>query len=249
VGDDRPQVLTIAGADVVLLDDDGVATARVELVPGATATSVAAQAVQHLAGRRLETADQALADALVARGLRLQRAATDLRHDVADLPPPQPLPAGWSLAGPGFDDDVLAAVTAAYGPDHPDGGWTTSDTQEVRAMFAGTAEVPPLAYASARLLGPDGRSAGHVLVAGPVPWRDTPCGWVLNVAVAPAGQGRGLGRALMVHALHGVLAAGLPALELSIVDGGPARPLYDRLGFRVLRRVLTVDLPAAPTRR
>lgn len=110
-------------------------------------------------------------------------------------------------------------------------------------MFAPDADVPALAGASARVRGPDSRSHGHVLVAGPVPWRPTPCGWMLNLAVAPAAQGRGLGRALLAHALLGTYAAGLPALELSVVDGGPGRRLYDAAGFTVIARVLSVLLP------
>lgn len=235
-------------ADVRLGDDDGVPSVSVapraaaEDGARAGAEAVARQVVRDLAGRRLETPDESLAAALLERGLALRRAATDLRHDlchVADVT----LPDGWRLAAPGFDDDVLAAVTAAYGPGHVEGGWTASDTDEVRAVFAGTGEVPPLVPASARLLDPAGRGVGHVLCAGPAPWREAVCAWVMNLAVAPQAQGRGGGRALLVHALHGTRSAGLPALELSVADGNPARRLYDGLGFRPLARTFTIDLP------
>ncbi|MEV0715406.1 GNAT family N-acetyltransferase [Asanoa sp. NPDC050611] len=111
-------------------------------------------------------------------------------------------------------------------------------------MFERSDPVPPLSPASARLLGPDGRSAGHVLCAGPVPWTEYPCAWVLNIGVGPRAQGRGLGRALLTHALRGTREAGLPALALSVADGNPARRLYDRAGFVVVTRVLSLTMPA-----
>lgn len=148
-----------------------------------------------------------------------------------------PGPAGW-------DDDLLEAVTAAYGPDHPDGQWQAADTGQVRALYEPGAPVPAQQPCSARLVDPDGRSAGHVVCAGPVPWTDDACAWVLNLAVAPRGQGRGLGRALLLHALHGTRRVGLPSLGLSVVDGGPGRALYDRAGCTPLTRVLSVQLPA-----
>ena len=158
---------------------------------------------------------------------------------------PVALPDGWSLTEGGWDDDLASALATAYAPGHPDGGWTENDTGQVRAMFDKADPVPPLSPASARLVGPDGRSAGHVLCAGPVPWTDYRCAWVLNLGVGPRAQGRGFGRALLVHALRGSHAAGLPALALAVTDGNPARRLYDRAGFQPVTRVLTVDLPAA----
>ncbi|BCJ75562.1 hypothetical protein CS0771_51060 [Catellatospora sp. IY07-71] len=227
-----------------LRDDDGTPLADdVRPLPGAPLPLIAAHARQDLAGRRLQTPDDQLALALVATGLKLRRAATDMRHDLADLPPAPPLPDGWTLAPAGWDDDLAAGLAAAYRPPHPDGGWTDNDTREVRGMFERGEPVPPLAAASARVVGPDGRSAGHVLCAGPAPWTDDLCAWILNIGVAPHAQGRGLGRALLTHALHGARAAGLPRLGLEVADGNPARRLYDAAGFRTRTRVLSIDLP------
>ncbi|HEY0701117.1 MAG TPA: GNAT family N-acetyltransferase [Micromonospora sp.] len=227
-----------------LRDDDGRRVADgVTPLPGAVLGLLATQARRDLAGTRLETSDEALADALVGTGLRLRRAATDMRHDLTDLPPPVVLPAGWALGAPGWDDDLAEGCAAAYGPEHPDGAWQESDTRQIRAMFDEGDPVPPLTVASARVVGPDGRSAGHVLCAGPVPWTDDGCGWILNLAVAPYAQGRGLGRALLDHALRGTRAAGLPTLGLSVADANPARRMYDRAGFRPVTRVLTFHLP------
>jgi len=109
-------------------------------------------------------------------------------------------------------------------------------------MFAGTAGVPPLVPASAWLLDPSGRSVGHVRCTGPVPWRDAVRVGARRLG-GTAGAGPQPGRALMVRALHGARAAGLPTLEPSVADGNSARRLYDSLGLRPLTRTRTVDLP------
>lgn len=244
-------------ADSLLVADDDTALARLRIrddagqrvaadvraLPGVNPDRVAGQARHDLAGHRLETSDEHLVAALVAGGLRLRRAATELRHDLDRLPAPAALPTGWSLADPGWDDDLAEGLAAAYGPGHPDGSWQPSDTEQIRAMFDTGEPVPPLWPASARLVDPDGRSAGHVLCAGPVPWTDHVCAWVLNLAVAPRAQGRGAGRALLTHALRGARESGLPAVGLSVADGNPARRMYDSAGFRPLTRVLSVLLP------
>jgi ribosomal protein S18 acetylase RimI-like enzyme len=246
-------------ADSLLLADDGTALARLR-IRGDKGTRVAADvrplpevdrgrlaelARRDLAGFRLETPDDALAAALVAGGLTLRRAATDMRHDLAEVSPPVALPAGWSLGSPGWDDDLADGLAAAYGSGHPDGPWRAGHTEEVRGMFEVGEPVPPLLSASARLVDPDGRSAGHILCAGPVPWTDDVCVWILNLAVAPRAQGLGGGRALLAHALRGAREAGLPAVGLSVADGNPARRMYDKAGFHPRTRVLSVLLPAA----
>ncbi|GAB2941806.1 hypothetical protein GCM10027280_32980 [Micromonospora polyrhachis] len=225
-------------------EDDGIRVAgQVRPLPGVSLGLVAGQARHDLAGLRLETPDDGLAEALVDGGLELRRAATDMRHDLTEIPAPVTLADGWSLGAPGWDDELAEGLAAAYGPAHPDGAWQPSDTEQIRAMFDTADPVPPLVGASARLLDPDGRSAGHVLCAGPVPWTEDVCAWILNLAVAPRAQGRGCGRALLTHALWGTHQAGLPALGLSVADGNPARRMYDNAGFRPLTRVLSVLLP------
>ncbi|MCZ7436062.1 GNAT family N-acetyltransferase [Micromonospora sp. WMMC241] len=243
----------------LLIGDDGTPLARMRVrdekgqrvaadvrpLPGAALTRLAAQVRRDLTGFRLETADEELAAALVADGLDLSRAATDMRHDLTGVPESTTLAAGWSLGAPGWDDDLAAGLAAAYGPDHPDGRWQPGDTREVRGMFDTGEPVPPLAPASARLVDPDGRSAGHVLCAGPVPWTDDGCAWILNLAVAPRAQRRGFGRVLLTHALRGARRAGLPSVGLSVADGNPARRMYDAAGFRPLTRVLSMRVPEA----
>lgn len=222
--------------------DDGVAD-RTRVHPGATVDELAGQARRDLAGLRVATSEPLLADALLAAGALPHRVATDLRHDLTGTLPSEVLPAGWALAASGWDDDLQAAVREAYGTGHVDGPWTDEDTAEVRAAHRPGVAVPALAPASARVRDPEGRSAGHVLCAGPVPWVEDGAAWVLTLGLASRARGRGLGRALLARALSGTRAAGLPGLGLSVTEGNPAERLYRSADFRVVQRVVSVRLP------
>lgn len=244
---DDPEAVLVAGPDGVpllstrLREDDGVA-GRTRLLPGADPALAAAAVRAQLAGLRLATTDDRLVAALVAGGVPVHRTALDLTHDLAGLPEPAPLPAGWSLAPGGWDDDLAEAVAQAYGPGHVDGPWTDEDTAEVSGMHQPGAALPALAPASARLVAPDGRSAGQVLCAGPVPWVDRGA-WVLTIGVADRARGLGLGRALLLTALRGTREAGLPCLGLSVTEGNPALRLYEAAGFSTVARVVSLRLP------
>jgi ribosomal protein S18 acetylase RimI-like enzyme len=61
-------------------------------------------------------------------------------------------------------------------------------------------------------------------------------GAVQNVGVLPGYRGCGIGRALVVKALHGFLVAGAARVYLEVTAGnGPAVRLYRGLGFRPAR--------------
>ena len=231
-------------ATTQLHSDAGVA-GRTRVLPDVDPADAAHRALDDLAGLRLATTDAVLATALVAQGAVLHRVALDLTHDLSDVPAPPSLPGGWSLAPGRWDADLAAAAAEAYAPGHPDGAWSEADSAEVSEVLAGTGDVVQLAPATAVLLDPDGRSAGHVLCAGPVPWVDEGA-WVLTVAVAERGRGLGLGRALVLHALRGTRESGQPRLGLSVTVGNPARRLYESVGFRPVTRTLSLRLPARP---
>jgi ribosomal protein S18 acetylase RimI-like enzyme len=58
-------------------------------------------------------------------------------------------------------------------------------------------------------------------------------GAIQNLGVVPAWRGRGLGRALLLRALHGFRQAGLVRAQLEVTAGNAAAiRLYRRLGFR-----------------
>ncbi|KDN86804.1 GNAT family N-acetyltransferase [Kitasatospora cheerisanensis] len=71
----------------------------------------------------------------------------------------------------------------------------------------------------------------------------SPVAWVMLVEVAPEHRGRGHGRTLMHLAERECLAAGVHHLGLNVfADNGTAIALYDSLGYRVTRRVLSKPL-------
>lgn len=207
----------------------------------------ARQAARELAGRRVTTGDDETARALVGAGAMLVRAATDMERDLGRPNDPPALPAGWSFAPHGWDDDLSATLAAAYGPEHPD---HVGDDRESRLRWFLDGPESPLngagliPGASARLVHPSGRTAGQVVTAGPVPWSKGSCGWILDIAVNPAAQGRGFGTALLAYAISGARSAGLATAGLSVTDGNPARRLYDRFGFRPISRSVTLRLPS-----
>lgn len=60
---------------------------------------------------------------------------------------------------------------------------------------------------------------------------------LVNIAVAPAHRGLGLGEALLVHTLRHSRAQGAEAIHLEVREtNGPAIALYRKYGFRILGR-------------
>jgi len=61
-------------------------------------------------------------------------------------------------------------------------------------------------------------------------------GAVQNVGVSPAHRGQGLGRALVLKALHGFRSAGLTCVYLEVTgENVPAVELYRSIGFTLVR--------------
>jgi ribosomal protein S18 acetylase RimI-like enzyme len=58
----------------------------------------------------------------------------------------------------------------------------------------------------------------------------------LSVAVEPACRGRGVGTALLEGLVAQARASGYSALSLSVEEDNPAMSLYERIGFRRVRR-------------
>jgi ribosomal protein S18 acetylase RimI-like enzyme len=70
-------------------------------------------------------------------------------------------------------------------------------------------------------------------------------GWVKDLAVAAPWRGRGLGKALLLHALaehraHGTEVVGL---KVDAVNPTGAPQLYERVGFRTVSTLLTLEKP------
>ncbi len=61
-------------------------------------------------------------------------------------------------------------------------------------------------------------------------------GAIQNVGITPDARGLGLGRALVLKALHGFRAAGMRRVYLEVTaENAPAVELYRSIGFRVIR--------------
>lgn len=62
-------------------------------------------------------------------------------------------------------------------------------------------------------------------------------GWVVDLAVLESYRGRGLGRSLLLTAMHGLRDAGMTAVKIGIDSHEPERAtrLYDSLGFVILQ--------------
>ena len=93
--------------------------------------------------------------------------------------------------------------------------------------------LPPAARPQGFVWEQDGRVVGN---AGLVPVRGFPERWVLaNVAVSPEYRRRGIGRQMVEAAIDHARQGGGESLYLQVGrDNGPARYLYEALGFQTL---------------
>ncbi len=66
-----------------------------------------------------------------------------------------------------------------------------------------------------------------------------PCGraYISDLAVAAERRGEGIGTALLNHAALWARAQGRRGLSLHVAQGNPAQRLYERVGFRVEKRI------------
>jgi GNAT superfamily N-acetyltransferase len=142
--------------------------------------------------------------------------------------------------------DLVAAMMAAYPPGHPDHEPGDDDRTFVRArlerMISGV-EIGPLLGCSRLAVAADGTVAGAALVCD-MPGADAPFGgpWIGELFRDP--DHPGAGRALLDRAIRQAAIDGLDALGLVVTEGNPARALYGRTGFRLVRTFLNVDVPA-----
>jgi GNAT superfamily N-acetyltransferase len=88
----------------------------------------------------------------------------------------------------------------------------------------------------------DGTVVGAALVCD-MPGAGAPFGgpWIGELFRDP--DHHGAGRALLQHAVRQAVLDGLDALGLVVTEGNPARALYERSGFKLVRTFLNVDVP------
>ena len=179
-----------------------------------------------------------LTDEIVARytaqGYTLVFAEDVMRHDLSDLSdlPASALPTGVTLVA--WTPEVVPAFFAAYAaafadrPGFP--GW--SQEQWV-AWTSGDPDFRPnLSWVALA----DTEPVGFITCAEDSR-EPTPVGFIIQTGTRPDWRGRGLATALVVRALRDCRDAGYSAAMLDVnVNNPTARRLYDRLGFRVIRR-------------
>jgi GNAT superfamily N-acetyltransferase len=93
----------------------------------------------------------------------------------------------------------------------------------------------------------DGEVVGtySLVIIGKLGKRGTPAGVVEDVAVSPAHQGKGIGRAMMAHALEECRKSGCYKLGLSSnLKRDGAHRFYESLGFQ--RHGYSFAIPATP---
>lgn len=205
---------------------------------------VAAEALLlEIPGARVDTRDEKLVQALLARGARLRRRAHDMEYDLSAGVVDVAEPAGYDFA-PVIDTAPLAPVHfAAFPPGHVDHRSGMDVAAELAKVLAGEVIGPFLPEASWQAEY-DGGIAGAVLVVdrpefGPMSAR----AWMCDLFVHPEHQGRSVGDALIRRALFGAREAGFGLMGLVVTEGNPARRTYERVGFRVVYSGATVDLP------
>lgn len=90
----------------------------------------------------------------------------------------------------------------------------------------------------------DGALAGVGLVG----LRDTR-GWIAGMGVAPAWRGQGIGAQLLGQLLGHMRVIGLRRAQLEALEvNAPALTLYQRMGFRIIRRLAVYHGPLRPDR-
>lgn len=201
----------------------------------------------HLPGWLVATADDELADRLMARG------GVQKRHShvmSTPLPAAAPLPP-WTLqwavepidATTRFGLEVVPLIRRAYPPGHPDEEEGTDDeiVADIHARLGGERLGPHLPGCA--VVRDSGRPVGLIIV-NRVPG-EPPFGgpWISDVCRDPDARYRGIGRALLEHAIACNQEEGETGLSLAVTVGNPAQRVYERLGFQIVATSRKVLVP------
>jgi ribosomal protein S18 acetylase RimI-like enzyme len=72
-------------------------------------------------------------------------------------------------------------------------------------------------------------------------------GWIPNLAVDPAYQGKGLGRALLEHAVEFFRRSGMEVAKIETLEQNPVgQALYPKIGFREIARQIHFAMRLTP---
>jgi GNAT superfamily N-acetyltransferase len=182
-------------------------------------------------------------DALLARGATQVRHLYAMRHPlrtVPDLPAEGISQRRWQDG----DAELLAPVlNAAYGPGHPDPRPPDDVASAVALRDLTDDPDNPLIADASSVAVVDDRPAGAALVVRSEHITQWHGPWLMNVFRDPASPVRGIGPAMIVHALRTLAANGESTLGLAVTVTNPALRLYHRLGFSPDLEAWLVVLP------
>lgn len=119
------------------------------------------------------------------------------------------VPEDWEAIAGAHDAARLQELTASVGPE---AFLDLAATAEGEGLFDGEVWV----------------AVADMTVVGFVAYDDAEVTWLY---VHPDAQGRGTGRALLRRALRHAEESGVTAVEVTVLDAGPARELYESEGF------------------
>jgi GNAT superfamily N-acetyltransferase len=196
----------------------------------------------------VRTAEEAEAARLIKAGGRLLRVSREMVLDLTTVrpSPPVPIPEGLSMVAIDRPPaEVAQAAARATPPGHVDHEiWKGFDRPAYwRQLLAGEVSGPLVPAASGLLVDSDGSIGAAVVVTilGPLPdwWSGGP--WIPEIFVVPSLQGRGIGTHLLAFAARTCRESGRERLGLTVTDANPAKRLYERFGFRLVRTHWTVS--------
>lgn len=202
--------------------------ARERLAPGGVVRAVAAEA------------DARYRSILQERGYTPVRSSFRMGIDLAGREFAAVWPEGSSVrtAVEGSDEAVLHELVERSFADH--WGYTPTSFDEWLHWLREMGTPDPSLWFVAEL---DGEPVG-VALCRPEEWGDPGCGWVAQLGVVPEARGRGLGAALLTHALATFAERGLPRAGLGVDTENTtgAVRLYERAGMHVVERDDTWEL-------
>jgi ribosomal protein S18 acetylase RimI-like enzyme len=145
----------------------------------------------------------------------------------------------YTAAALAFQPRLLAALDFQAFQGGPDAGMVAETPSDNQRLIEGLLQGdlgPPIREASPALLlekeGPEAQLVGFVLALEDNPHRAL----IADVAVLPTFRGQGLGRALLVRSLRGLIALGFSDVLLWVTEANAAaQRLYRSAGFTALR--------------
>ena len=184
-----------------------------------------------------------LGEELVARGARMTRHAHEMTCELGTAPyAEEGAPDGFRFVPCDRSaEDVFAAWRAAYPRSHPDHRAMDDDTalRDVLGPLLAGRIIGEILPCSLLAVDADDTVGGGVMVTF---FHDRP--WVAEIFRDPARTPSGLGARMLAAVRTRAADAGYERLGLAVSEGNPARRVYERLGFTVVRSSMTLVIPS-----